>query len=138
MFTLGARTVPVLVTVILILVGALLVLSVKAFASSIPGPTFTTAPAVAVTDARFAIPEGSTGTWTLRVWSHGQLIGSTRGTSGVLTVPVPATQSCNFQADIRTTRPGGSFRYVTGKRILATCCPPGTASTGLTTSVSTS
>jgi hypothetical protein len=138
MFTLGARTVPVLLAVILVLLGALLLLSVKAFASSMPGPTFTTAPAVAVTEARFAIPDGGSATWTLRVWSHGQLIGSSRGTSGVLTVPVPATQACNFQADIRTTRPGGRFRYVTGKRILGACCPPGPASSGLTTSASPS
>jgi hypothetical protein len=137
MFTLGARTVPVLLGVIFVLLGALLLLSVKAFASSIPGPTFSTAPAVAVTDARYAIPDASTGTtWTMRVWAHGQLIGITRGTSGVLTVPVPASQACTFQADIQTAGLGGRWRRVAANRVRATCCPSSTS--GVTASVGTS
>lgn len=108
MFTLGARPVPALLGVIFILLGALLLLSVKAFTSSAQEPTFTSVPSA--TAARFAIPQGSDATWTLRVWSGGQLMGSTRGTSGTLSVSLPAPPTCHIQADIRTTRPGGSVR----------------------------
>jgi hypothetical protein len=111
---------------------------VKAFASSPRSPSFTTAPTV--TAARFAIPAGSHATWTLRLWSQGQLVGSQQGTSGTLSVALPAVQSCTLQADVRTTRPGGTVRYYSGLRTHATaCCPPPVAGAGgLTTTVSAS
>lgn len=46
MSTLGIRPVPLLLGVIFVLLGALLLLSVRAFASSTPGPTFKSVPTV--------------------------------------------------------------------------------------------
>jgi hypothetical protein len=122
MFMLNARPVRALLGVIVVLLAALAFLSVKAFAAPGPQPQFSTA--ATATGATFAIPPGSGSTWSLRVWSNGQLVGKSNGTSGVLSVALPASQACHFQADIRMTRPGGSFRYVTGRRVLSACCPP--------------
>jgi hypothetical protein len=138
MFTLGARTVPVLLGVIIALLAAVFVLSLRASAASVQSPTFTKS--ASVTGASFAIPKGSDATWTLRLWSHGQLIGSEQGTAGTLSVALPAAQSCTLQADVRTTRPKGAFRFYSGLRTHSVCCPPlpTGGGSGLTTSVSTS
>jgi hypothetical protein len=137
MFTLRAHPIPALLAIIVVLLGAVLLLSVKAFASSPQNPSFTTAPTV--TAARFAIPPASHATWTLRLWSHGQLVGSEEGTSGTLSVPLPAVPSCTVQADVRTTRPDGRFRYYSGLRTHAACCPAlPSADNGITSTVSAS
>jgi hypothetical protein len=132
------RLVPVLLSVIAVLLSALLLVSVKAFAGTTQSPTFATSPVV--TQAKFVIPKGSDATWTLRLWSHGQLLGVTTGTSGVLSVALPGSQSCTIQADVRTTRSSGRFRYYSGLRSVSSCCPPLATSVagGLTTSVSSS
>src|SRR6202035_4907016 len=54
------------------------------------------------TRATFAIPQGSTVTWTLNLWSAGQLLGTASGTGGSpeLTVSVPAGTDCHLQADV--------------------------------------
>jgi hypothetical protein len=137
MFTVRARPVPVLLGVIVVLLGALLLLSVKAFASSPNRPAFTTAPAV--TEAHFAIPPDNAATWTLRVWSQGVLLGSASGTSGTLSVPLPTTPTCTLQADLSTTGPGGKLHFNNGRRVHTMCCPSAsTGGSGVTTSVSTS
>jgi len=110
-----------LLGVICILLGALMLLSVKAFATAAPKPTFTSVPAV--TAAQFAIPPDSGAAWSLRLWSHGQLLGSAKGTAGTLSVPVPVSDTCSIQADVRVTGPGGKFRYVKGTRMRSACCP---------------
>jgi hypothetical protein len=122
MSSLNARPVTALLGIIVVLLAALAFLSVKAFAASGLQPQFSSA--ATATGATFAIPPDSSSTWSLRVWSNGQLIGKSNGTTGVLSVPLPASQACHFQADVRMTRPGGSFQYITGRRVLSACCPP--------------
>jgi hypothetical protein len=60
------------------------------------------APSLTSTTATFVIGNnsGPGTTWTLNLWAKGTRVGSTSGTSGTLTVAVPATPSCIFQADV--------------------------------------
>ena len=66
-------------------------------------------PAITATQASFVIPWA--GTWTLQLWSiesgHQTQVGSTTGTASTLTLPVPQTPSCAFQADARFTATAG-------------------------------
>jgi hypothetical protein len=126
--------VPVLLGVIVILLSALLVLSVKAFATPTASPSFTKAQAV--TQADFVIPKHSHATWSLKLWSHGRLLGVSKGTSGTLSIALP-TRSCTVQADVRTTSTGGSTIYYSGNRAVSVCCPPSSTGGvgGVTTSV---
>jgi hypothetical protein len=132
-----SRPIPTLLSIIVVLLGVSLVLSVKAFAAPTQSPHFSTAPVV--TQAHFVIPEDSDATWTLNVWLDGQLIGATSGTSGTLSVPLPAAQSCKYQADVRISQTNGT-RYYSGNRALSSCCPVSSTSAGggVTTSVSSS
>jgi hypothetical protein len=104
--------------VLLIGAGAACGLSAPAFAST-PRP-----PKLSVTEATFSIPTGSASTWTLRLWSHGSLEASDAGTSGILTVTVPATSDCVFQADVSVTAPGGNPYYYSGSRATMPGCGP--------------
>ena len=135
MSTVRARPVPVLLAVIVVLVGALLGLSIRAFAFSATPPSFTSIPSV--TGARFVIPKKSDATWTLRVWSHGQLLGKESGTSGTLSVALPAPQICGIQADVQTTSSNGKSRYYSGHRTHEACCPTVTPSSAVTAVVAT-
>ena len=68
-------------------------------------------PTLTATQARFAIPPGSTGTWIMNLWTHprpAMLVGTTSGTSGTLTLPVPQTATCDFQVDVRHAPPGSA------------------------------
>jgi hypothetical protein len=56
--------------------------------------------------ATFHIPGESDSLWRLQLWADGTLEGSTTGMSGVLTVTVPHTDDCTFQADVATTPSG--------------------------------
>jgi hypothetical protein len=118
--TLRLRSVPFLLSVIVILFAMVAILSVKAFAASTPSPTFSTVPAV--TAAKFSIPKDGHAKWTLKLWSHGHLVGSTSGTSGVLSVSPPAAPSCGFQADVQRTEANGHAVYVSGNRTTSACC----------------
>jgi hypothetical protein len=120
MRTIGVRLVPALVAVIAILLGALALVSMKAFAAATPSPTFSTG--TMVTQAKFHIPNYSHQTWTLNLWSHGRLLGTTSGNSGTLSVPV-ASASCGVQADVKRTGPNGKSWYFDGARATTTCCP---------------
>jgi hypothetical protein len=79
-------------------------------------------PKIASTQSTFKVPAPSTDTWTLRLWSHGTLEGSDTGTSGMLTVAVPHTSDCAFQADVSTTAPGGRPYFYSGRRATMTDC----------------
>ena len=116
------RSVPVLLSVIAVLFGMVAILSVKAFADSNSRPTFGVMPAV--TNAQFSIPKSSHATWTLKLWSHGRLLGSTSGASGVLSVALPAMRDCGYQADVQKTRADGKTQYFSGNRVTSACCPP--------------
>jgi hypothetical protein len=98
-------------------VGAFVAFSVPAFASAVP-------PKITPSEVTFAIPAGSTSTWTLNLWSHSVLEGSNHGTSGVLTVPVPATSDCTFQADVTVVPVDGTRSFYSGKRATVPGCGP--------------
>ncbi len=98
--------------------GAAVALSASAFAVS-PRP-----PKISATEATFAIPMGTTSTWTLKLWSHGNLEGSDSGTSGTLTVAVPTTPDCLFQADVSVAPVGGKSSYYSGVRATVPGCGP--------------
>jgi hypothetical protein len=94
-----------------------------AFAFSAPAFAYTPrSPKLAATQATFAIPVLSTSTWTLRLWSHGSLEGSDSGTAGMLTVAVPATSDCVFQADVSVTPVGGASSFYSGARATVPGC----------------
>jgi hypothetical protein len=125
MRTIGVRPVPALVAVIACLVGALAFVSLKAFAATTPRPTFSSG--TMVTQAKFHIPDWSHQTWTLNLWSHGQLLGTASGTSGSLVVPLTSGQSCGYQADVRKTGRNGASNYFAGARATSSCCPTSTS-----------
>lgn len=79
-------------------------------------------PTISPIQSTFHIPGGSDSLWTLRLWSEGMLEGSTTGASGVLTVAVPHTSGCTFQADVTTTPPGGPPSFYSGTRVTLTSC----------------
>jgi len=79
-------------------------------------------PAITPTQSSFTVPAGKTLRWTLRLWSHGDLLGSSVATSGLLVVPVPHLSDCTFQADVTDTAPGGSPQYYSGSRVTLTSC----------------
>jgi hypothetical protein len=99
-------------------------LAAPAFAAPVP-------PALSSTQATFTVPSGSTSTWTLKLWWEGSLKGSTSGTTGTLTLPVPSESPCTFQADVSyVTKPGGQSTYYSGsRRTLTTCGSPPPTST---------
>ncbi len=79
-------------------------------------------PKLTSTQATFAIPSGSTSTWTLKLWWEGTMKGSDSGTSGTLTVSVPSETPCTFQADVSQTTAGGQTTYYSGaRRTLPSC-----------------
>jgi len=82
-------------------------------------------PTITATRSTFTVPAGSTATWTLRLWSHGTLDGSDSGRSGVLSVAVPRTSDCEFQADVTSTPAGGiPFFYSGWRTTMANCGAP--------------
>ncbi|HEY5251199.1 MAG TPA: hypothetical protein VIJ09_06045 [Acidimicrobiales bacterium] len=105
--------------------GVVVALSAPAFASPVP-------PMLTPTQATFAIPSGSTSTWTLKLWWEGTVKGTATGTSGTLTVAVPAETPCTFQADVSQTTASGQTTYYSGtRRTLPSCggTPPPPTST---------
>jgi len=93
-------------------------LSAPAFGSA-PVP-----PRITPSEATFTIPPESSSTWTLNLWSHGTLEGSAHDTSGTLTVPVPVTNDCMFQADVSVVPVDGTRSYYSGSRATVPGCGP--------------
>jgi hypothetical protein len=121
------RTGPIVrrLIVVLGLAGIVVALSAPAFAAAVP-------PKLSNTDATFAIPTGSTSTFTLNLWWEGHMKGSDSGTSGTLTVPVPFESSaCTFQADVTQTVGGKTTFYSGLRKTLQSPCgtPPPPTST---------
>lgn len=79
-------------------------------------------PVIDSTQATFIVPPGSDGTWTLRLWSDRKLEGQSVGTTGTLTVPVPTTTNCHFQADVQVKRVGGTRHLYSGLRETVANC----------------
>jgi hypothetical protein len=87
-------------------------------------------PTITATKATFPVPPGATLTWVLRLWSHGAMVGSDQANSGVLTVMVPATSDCAFQADVSILGPGGRDYFYSGARATVPGCGPVSTLTG--------
>lgn len=63
-----------------------------------------TKPVITATQATFTIPSSPVGVWRLVLTTFpppDQFLGETFGQSGTLTLPVPQTADCSFQADVR-------------------------------------
>jgi len=107
---------------------ALLATGVPVFAS-----VRTQALEITQTEATFQIPNHSgDSSFTLNLWNSGTLVGTSSGTSGILTVNVPNIAGCTFQADVRQ-----DGRYLMGKRATFTSCGPALTTTTSTTTTTT-
>ncbi|HVC70066.1 MAG TPA: hypothetical protein VNC61_07350 [Acidimicrobiales bacterium] len=82
-------------------------------------------PTITAAEATFKIPAHTEAIWTLNLWSHGTLEGTAMGTTGVLTVVVPTTADCTFQADVRAVSAGGASFYYAGFRATVPGCGTG-------------
>ncbi len=106
----------------LILVAALAGLAValsSPASGALPKP-----PLITATTATFTIPSPGSSMWYLRLWSHGTLEGSQNATSGTLTVDVPATSDCQFQADVSVLTASGTRYFYSGARATVPGCGP--------------
>lgn len=88
-------------------------------------------PVITATQVSFAIPASPTGVWRLVLTSYPppvQRLGETFGTSGTLTLPVPQTSTCSFQADVKVQIGGvGNFvMYSSVKAVVPGCGQSGT------------
>jgi hypothetical protein len=83
-------------------------------------------PVITATQVTFTIPSSPTGVWRLVLTNYPpptHFLGETFGQSGTLTLPVPQTSNCSFQADVRVQIGGvGKFiRYSTAKAVVPGC-----------------
>lgn len=88
-------------------------------------------PTITATQVTFVIPSSPTGVWRMTLTTYPpppQILGQTTGTSGTLTIPVPQTATCSFQADVGVQINGtGSFvRYNSAKAVVPGCGQSGT------------
>ena len=95
-------------------------------ALALPAHASTPRPVITKTQATFTIPVSNGDSWRLRLWSSGTLEGVDIATAGTLTVPVPATADCAFQADISVAQPGSKtyYYYYPGTRATVPGCGP--------------
>jgi hypothetical protein len=116
--------------------GVTLVVLAAAASGSPPGNVLPTLTAGA---ASFVIPSQPSGQWVLKLWTMPkptQQVGKTTGTSGTLTLSVPATSTCEFQVDVRYAPPDSQhFAFYSG--LIATVPSCGDSSTTSTTSTTT-
>ena len=83
-------------------------------------------PTITATQVTFAIPSSPTGVWRMTLTTYPpppQVLGRTTGTSGTLTIAVPQTATCSFQADVSVQVNGtGPFvRYNSAKAVVPGC-----------------
>jgi hypothetical protein len=88
-------------------------------------------PVITATQVTFAIPSSPAGVWRLVLTTYPppvQHLGETFGQSGTLTLPVPQTSTCSFQADASVQAGGaGPFvRYSSVKAVVPGCGQSGT------------
>ena len=88
-------------------------------------------PTITATQVTFAIPSSPTGVWRMTLTTYPpppQVLGRTTGTSGTLTIAVPQTATCSFQADVSVQVNGtGPFvRYNSAKAVVPGCGQNGT------------
>jgi hypothetical protein len=90
-------------------------------------------PVITATQVTFTIPSSPTGLWKLSLETKNsvpnQALGVTKGTSGTLSLPVPQTLTCDFQADVQVKAGGvGKYKFYSG--IVATVPGCGQSGTG--------
>ena len=88
-------------------------------------------PVITATQVTFAIPASPAGVWRLVLTTYPpptQKVGETFGESGTLSLPVPQTPTCSFQADASVQAGGvGAFvRYSSVKTVVPGCGQNGT------------
>jgi hypothetical protein len=88
-------------------------------------------PTITATQVTFAIPASPTGVWRMTLTTYPpppQVLGRTTGTSGTLTITVPQSSTCSFQADVSVQVNGtGPFvRYNSAKAVVPGCGQSGT------------
>jgi len=88
-------------------------------------------PVITATQVTFTIPSTPTGVWRLVLTTYPppvQKLGMTLGTSGTLTLPVPQTDTCSFQADVKVQVGGvGPFvMWSSSKAVVPGCGQNGT------------
>ena len=88
-------------------------------------------PVITPTQVTFTIPSSPTGVWRLVLTTYPpptQKLGMTLARSGTLTLPVPQTPTCSFQADVKVQAGGvGDFvMYSSSKAVVPGCGQSGT------------
>ncbi len=106
---------------------------VVALAMATPASAGQSGPTITPGQATFTIARDPGGTtWTLNLWAHGKLVGTTSGSAGTLAVAVPATPACKFQADVLR-----GAKWVAGAVTTLATCGGHSATTTTTTSTTT-
>jgi hypothetical protein len=87
-------------------------------------------PVITATGVTFTIPATPTGVWQLGLTTFPPPVthlGKVQGTSGTLTLPVPKTATCSFQADVKVEVTGTStfVMYSSAKAVVPGCGPAG-------------
>ena len=88
-------------------------------------------PVITATEVTFTIPSSPTGVWQLGLTTYPPPVthlGKVQGTSGTLTLPVPHTATCSFQADVKVEVAGTStfVMYSSAKAVVPGCGGSGT------------
>ncbi len=88
-------------------------------------------PVITATQVSFTIPSSPVGVWRLVLTTYPpptQKLGMTLAESGTLTLPVPQTDTCSFQADVKVQVGGvGDFvMYSSSKAVVPGCGQSGT------------
>ena len=83
-------------------------------------------PVITATEVTFTIPSSPTGVWQLGLTTYPPPVthlGKVQGTSGTLTLPVPSTATCSFQADVKVEVTGTStfVMYSSAKAVVPGC-----------------
>jgi hypothetical protein len=83
-------------------------------------------PVITATQVSFTIPATPAGVWQLGLTTYPPPVthlGKVQGTSGTLTLPVPHTATCSFQADVKVEVTGTStfVMYSSAKAVIPGC-----------------
>jgi len=83
-------------------------------------------PVITATEVTFTIPSTPTGVWQLGLTTYPPPVthlGKVQGTSGTLSLPVPKTATCSFQADVKVEVTGTStfVMYSSAKAVVPGC-----------------
>jgi hypothetical protein len=107
--------------------GAIVVLGSVVYSAGTASAGTRVPPVITATQVTFTIPSQPAGVWELNLFTKhstpNQHLGSTTGTSGTLSLPVPQTPTCDFQADVRVQIGGvGQFVFWSGEVAIVPGC----------------